>query len=125
MYKVYRVEHNDTGVGPYWFGYMGLCDRHNRCKFHPTSRNLTIRIPQYKHHMDYYAFTGSNDSIRCGFDSMSKLGNWFRGFRGELRSRGFIITVYTLDPIYTATDGRQVIFDMSKALLIEKRDVGV
>lgn len=123
MYKVYRVEHSESKQGPYTSINQDLCDRHNKyTTSHPTAGRLSIRIQQH-YSKDFCLPCGFSD-VLCGFDSMSNLGNWFRGFRGNLKSRGFIIAVYTLDPIYTATDGRQVIFDRSKALLIEKRDVG-
>lgn len=106
---VYRVE-SPEGVGPYYCNHGEWCDGpHN---------SDTGRPMPYEDGID-----GINSSDhRFGFDSMSKLYDWFSMEElRKLHAAGWRIVTFEIDPIHVRIGGRQLTFVRECATIV--RDV--
>lgn len=96
--KIYRIEDLD-GNGPYFSHlssdrlYKKLSSR-NESRPSPLREGLTI-----KPGIDF-----------CGFYSIEKLKQWFRGCLSELRKSGFYLAVYEVDAKEIKFGIEQVVF---------------
>ena len=51
----------------------------------------------------------------CGFNSLEKLHQWFRGFLERLQSYGFCINKYESDDVCLSASGKQLVFRLKEA----------
>lgn len=99
--KVYRVEHKETGEGPYraWDNTqpeLAMCYAHAELG-HPPPTHDGIETME---RTDY-----------CGFASREALDKWFHGWKTKLHKWGYHITVYDV-PLELVKFGRtQVVFE--------------
>jgi len=109
---VYRVEHKETGKGPYrgLHGINAIYTAHND-DAHPTiwediwdSRETMIAL------VDLYDV----DSL-CGFRSLRDLRKWFKGFLRLLKKHNFVIRAYETETY--AVGKKQVYFVPERAFL--------
>lgn len=107
---VYRVE-DSKGSGPYMSHYnlMEMSIKHSDSK-HPepfdddmdSTENFTA---------DYV----------CGFSSVSKAKQWFKGFRRLLDKKGFKLSVYEVPEEHVMRGRRQVVFKKDGAKLLKTK----
>jgi len=100
---VYRVEHKQTGTGPYVSGELPpsaqwiarrLNDAHGGSFSHPViSWGESIRFTR---------------DMFCGFTCMEKLLQWFGEFTPQLDQYGFVIRVYETKTVWFGSSGRQI-----------------
>lgn len=107
---VYRVEHKETGKGPYrgLQSVNAICTAHCASS-HPTlweeiwdSRELMVTLADYE--------TGL-----CGFRSLRDLRKWFKGFLRLLKKHNFVIRAYETETY--AVGKKQVFFVPERAYL--------
>lgn len=82
---IYRVEHRDTGVGPYRKG-NGIAEEMNAA--HGRLRKIRHVVPladgiETMEHRDV-----------CGFVSRERLDTWFYGWKKRLHEMGYCIALY-------------------------------
>lgn len=123
---VYRIEHIATGGGPYTMlkhsegGYpetsvaMEISNFTSNRVTHPTPRNDGIKA---------YMFYGSEWS--CGFESIAKMDAWFKNVYDLLAENYFNVIVYEVDKEHVQKGNRQLIFDKTKALMVNTKMIGV
>lgn len=98
--SVYRVQHQDTGNGPYNNGAHSLhemlyahCDDESRPG--PQNDGLPWDFPY---------------SWLFGFDSKDDLAAWFDGWLEELDAHGYVVSLFSVPPADILRGGHQVIF---------------
>lgn len=113
---VYRIEHPDTGLGPYadhpaidWAGFQ--CEMGANGYAHDLS---------YRHPCE--GGSGFGEETRWAFDSMHQLREWF-GYFGQygydrLTAAGFHVVEFTVSAFDIHYHERQVTFDRSRALAV-------
>jgi len=82
---VYRVEHEQTKLGPYYHETSSLSEMvqaHSDVE-HPGWRSDLILVDD-----NYYA----------GFSNPKKLISWFSGFFSDLKREGFHVVIYEVHP---------------------------
>jgi hypothetical protein len=106
MAIVCRVEHKLDQSGPYVSKYGGVHDdlheRHGSSKYHVGIMKDTR-----------WEFNPVFD--RCGFDSLSKLRLWFKGFLRRLKAADYVVAFYRVEEIFPTISGRQIAFDSTQA----------
>ncbi len=104
---VYRVEHWESGRGPYsqCLGWVlnDICASHAGPAHPSTSED------------------GLSTCKPCGFLSLETLRRWFKGWMRKLRAAGFVIIKLEVPPdaVFVGKSGKQVVFEASKAKLVE------
>lgn len=111
---VYRVEHKRTKLGPYsgqhrmhGMGYAH-CDEK-----HPSPWEDTIPVRR---------FIDRHNEVVHGFDSLSKLHEWFDGWANKMANKGFVVRVYEV-PLGSYRRGKQVLFLRDKATWVKTLSV--
>lgn len=109
---VYRIEHRESGYGPYQCYAMTttkaqrvaerLCDEHQTCPAHPPF----VRW-----------------GMRNGFRSRAKMHRWFKGFKKDLREANFVHCVYEVAYAYDDRAKRQVMFQPEHAKLLHRGEI--
>ena len=107
---VYRVLHKRTKYGPYCHserdGIRYIMNRqHSDSCNHPILHNFSI------------------SRRRSGFESKAQLKQWFSGYIEDLHKLGYIVNIYQVAEKHTQADGYQVLFDRSKAKLVETKEL--
>ncbi len=113
---VYRVEHQQTGSGPY-------------LQYNPAYK--TLRDELNSNHDDElthpaFQFDGIGDhplfkiSFHSGFEKLKDLNWWFKGFGQKLSENNFVIAIYEIEEslVIRGISGKQVAFDLLKAELL-------
>lgn len=115
--KVWRVEHIDTGKGPYavssnegvYSMLMGPFD-HGNMDTHPSPSSDD---------MDHDGLRGIWDyNHRHGFATFEKLMAWFEDTEALLDGNGYIIACYELPDNHVLVGRHQVIFNIEEAVRI-------
>jgi hypothetical protein len=104
---VYRVEHHQTGEGPYngpyWDRYVDMAMAH-RDRKHPApwmDRDLS----------------GIRSDEVCACDSPKSLRDWFARFWGDLADAGYVVRVYDVPERHVRTGKHgQAVFHRASAL---------
>lgn len=112
--KVYRVEHIETGIGPYceeWEYREEINSAHYANSTHPTPEREVIDFSNG----DEEAGGILQEEILtngqlCGFRSLNELYSWFDGWVAKLSEAGFIIQEYQA-VLHLDVFRSQVIFD--------------
>lgn len=102
--RVYRVEHKDTGDGPYNSGdsshytINGLHPTHSNSDDHP---GVQVDVWEFVSGVHY-----------CGFSTLDQAHEWFKGFKQKLRRHGYVINVYEAPAtgLYLGISGKQLVF---------------
>lgn len=106
--KVWRVEHKKYKRGPY-----------RLCEVVPEKSCESIGIPGYSCDNKPMPYndginnfeSGSNQSVRFGFESLTKLKDWFSDDElKSLKRHGFVVNVYSVPRNHVQVGGRQVLF---------------
>lgn len=85
--RVFRVEHDTTGVGP----YQNNTD---------ISHDLNVTHNASGVHQPWQSWTLSyTDDDLAGFASLEDLHRWFDGFTSVLTEEGYVVGVYESDDI--------------------------
>lgn len=113
---IYRVEHKDTGEGPYSYD------------MHKTYTDERIKImgasqDRETHPSVWFDIHPSQCALNpldyfCGFDSIEALLIWFAGWYDTLQSNGFIVSIY--DAQYTNHGTYQSTFHKPTATIVSK-----
>lgn len=110
MHTVYRVESVDDGHGPYAYRsgklHDELCAAHNDITTHPD-----IDWDTESH------FVQGEDC--CGFESISLLKAWFKGFLRKLHRANYVLVVYQVDTILKTNSGKQIAFQKEVAIKVK------
>jgi hypothetical protein len=105
---VFRIE-NEDGVGPYQ-KHSGKILFERMCEEHSDKNH-----PNYRDDFDnyYYPFV-------FGFHSRQLYKTWFGGFITLMRTHGFKLSKYEIDPlkIIIGKSGKQIIFRKSDAIKV-------
>lgn len=105
MYTILRIEHKETGIGPYRsekdnYGtevYKTL-DKHNYSSEHPGPSEEGI-------------FIWENNTLRFGFSSIYQLTHWFNDYeRDVLKKHGYIIRRYKVRKYDECKSKKQCVF---------------
>lgn len=129
---IWRVEHKETGMGPYQSCYDGEYENydgeyekhfdnftnHLGCTHsddnHPSVVRDIHERSAFKHNSTYY----------CGFESYESYCAWFNKFFSILDLHGYHLCIYSIDEEYVQFGWKQVAFDKYKATLIAHRKLG-
>lgn len=100
--KVYRVEHKDSGLGPY------------QDQSGTEVTNDILDNHYYPKHPRAMIF---NKDFVCGFESRELLAKWFKGYIRKLKQQGFEFATYEVSPQHVDKNqpGTQLIFNKKKA----------
>ena len=110
MMTVLRVEHRDTGRGPYRSMAIGCRSLDDQPV--PSSDGIDTFALGPHHHF--------------GFPSLDHLTKWFDGHeRLLLRKQGFTVRKYAVPPECVLTGRKQVVFDSAVAQRIEEMEIPV
>lgn len=82
---VYRVEHKQTGIGPYHNKTSSL---YKMKKAHSDEEHPSWWIDLIAVNVNYYA----------GFSNPNELISWFSGFFSDLKKEGFHVAIYEVYP---------------------------
>lgn len=107
--QVFRVE-TPRGYGPYGAGGIATdVTKHGGESFEDFSYRLAVA-----HNDDDHPAPWAEDlSVRkghCGFDSLGKLSEWFKGWGKQLHDYGFRIVTFTVPDEDVQRGERQVVF---------------
>jgi hypothetical protein len=123
--KIYRVEHPNTGQGPYTSGFdisswwvLG----NKLCNEHSDSEHPSIEEDKCDPHSLQISINQQYKWV-CGFRTLKALNTWFstpNDWRDKLGDFGFKISVYEVEQRFTFTgiSGLQLIFNKKKAKLL-------
>lgn len=103
MAKVYRVEHIETGVGPYTYrSHLRRGLREKMGKYWNTEKYPGWREDFHEYKAGYWS----------GFTSIKQLKWWFYGVLTDLKNSGFVIKEYTVpkENIVLSKSGKQLVF---------------
>lgn len=114
---VYRIEHHESGTGPYRGNPSVVSDalvemynRHNWSQHHPCGRREFG--PEIMAQCGGYLY---------GFATLDQYKEWFDGFFDLLKQHGFILTQYAIKAKkYCRHGAKQTIFDPENAKEIGK-----
>lgn len=102
---IYRVEHKDTGLGPYNHSW----DEEN-AELEDKLQTEHSNLSHPSMYEDFDIDMISRDHY-FGFPSLTSLAEWFEGgWIGILIECGFIIREYNVDNVLMGKSGRQVMF---------------
>lgn len=108
---VYRVEHKETGTGPYVSGMLPpkaqriaskLNSAHAACDDHPVVTWDMMADGNFNFNFKKNMF--------CGFPSIERLLKWFAGFTPQLGRYGFVVRVYDTKTVFFTQSGLQLAF---------------
>lgn len=118
MSIIYRIEHPDSGKGPYCHeDYLYDDDTMN-----DYSDELTeFQGELFLSHCDDEHPALKRPGCISGCDSLETLHRWFDGFIGDMRYLGFVLKVYSMKRVEKKDHTGQVIFRRKNATLIETR----
>lgn len=115
--RVYRIEHNVSGYGPFRTGgideyydrYHGGEAIHNESSQYPLPREDGLRI---------------EDDLFCAAKDMDQLRHWFglENCPAALAEQGYVIRVFEVSPQVVAIGSKQVLFPKHEAELVEQHD---
>ncbi len=115
---VYRIEHPDTGMGPY-SRYEGdnsmnelgqeLCDTHAVSSEHPSPWDDGLQAFFLKH------CSGSKCNAFFGCADPESLYTWFKPFWTRLMQLGYQMEVYRVKQYKVSKSGKQIAFDIMTA----------
>ena len=114
---VYRVEHRETGYGPYDVHNPSateyrtvLCSDHNDSEHPGYWRDKLLPFEDVL-----------NDECRCACASIPLLKQWFGRWINTLDNSGFICVVYDVDDNHMkhGESKRQLIFDINYAVKVD------
>lgn len=111
---VYRVEHNESGLGPYRL--YGLYECAVLKRYHTKSMG---RGPLEHKKWDRLKETEKFAGYYFGFSSLACLLLWFEGCIEDLAAAGCIIRVYNADKRYVIQDFNQLVFNKDKAEVVQ------
>ena len=117
---VYRVEHQQTGNGPYFRydpRYKDFRDEINGIH----DDELIYPAFQLDGITSHLLFT---PDFHSGFESLKDLNWWFKGFGQKLSENNFVIAIYEVEEsrVRRGDSGKQVAFDLPKSKLIRTVD---
>lgn len=97
---VYRVEHSETGDGPYQGVHANddLADAHRGDLTHPS--------PGFDDGINGHDWRGKV----CGFTSIDGFKKWFVRWRKRLAGEGFVLSVYEVDSHRVIRGSHQAMF---------------
>ena len=123
--KVYRVEHCETGWGPYGdtaqfpggLGFQGFMREQG------PDHDLG-----YRHPVEGHSYTDPfRDQLRWGFESMRQLHDWFDYFGQNgydvLAEYGYCVRVYEVDSADVNRYSKQVTFYHDRAEVIRTEEI--
>lgn len=107
MVEVYRVEHYDSGKGPYSADFNWTDCWHDAENGHPVPRLDGLEsFPQS------YCF---------GFETHEQLREWFSwSERARLGHNGYVISVYSVSSRMIRKGSKQIVFNKKKAKFIKE-----
>lgn len=106
---VYRVEHRESGYGPYVLDNPAL-DVSLRAILLQRELNSQHRGDQWPVHRV--------DGLCSGFTSMKKLRKWFQGFESKLAMANYVVRVFKVRTFCPDDGLRQVLFNRGGAELL-------
>lgn len=107
---VYRVEHKETGEGP----YRGLHNIKAIYTAHNDDAHPTIWEDVWDSREVMVALIDLGEAL-CGFRSLKDLRKWFKGFLRLLKKHDFVIRAYETETY--AVGKKQVYFVPKRAFL--------
>lgn len=93
--KIYRVENETTGYGPYF------------CPVKPLNKMSRVHVD--KDHPEPYE-EGLRHGWKHGFIDIESLERWFCGWLRELEENGYVIAIYNVPHYMTEIGNLQVVF---------------
>jgi len=106
IYKVFRVEHFETGIGPYtdkgtidFHLGLDLIRAHNNSQDHPGPVQEGLG-----------ELLESCEEYRFGFEDLESLRTWFSGWIERLHAAGYLIAVYEVPATWVIFGSKQCIF---------------
>jgi hypothetical protein len=130
MVKVYRIEHAETGQGPFSCGIRHKYDEAHRCRDRDHSAANPPGPLSYGEHgtalADLYDKRGSEAvSYVFGFESLKQLKGWFRSKLGRraLAQEGMVLATFEVPENAIARGNWQVAFKRSQAYRLANMDL--
>jgi hypothetical protein len=114
---VYRVEYQDRW-GPYHSFRNGKWRGENVVEMSSYLSKKHNRLGDWRHPIAKLIRHYNDGGYCCGFTSVRKLKNWFKGFQNKLHKHKFKIAIYEVDEIFE--DDFQCIFRFANAKLLRK-----
>lgn len=117
MSIVYRIEHPDSGVGPY-------C--HREGLYYDDDEYMEDEMGEFQNQLNFAHSDHSHPALKrhgcvSGCDSLESLHRWFDGFIDDMRYLGFVLKVYSMKRVEKKDGTGQVIFRLKNATLVETR----
>ena len=123
---VYRVEHKDTGIGPYHSRFDTLVSADKRNRLNNILNNYLFK----RHHVDPSDDVGDGSKFNrygwlFGFNDELSLTRWFDNIHAikGLQSLKFIVRVYEVRDTHVMTLKSQVCYMPRDAKLVSEHDL--
>lgn len=104
MATIYRVEHVDTGQGPYMSSSKEFQRKYDMNAAHSVCQN---HLPSWQDNLN----TTKWRRYRHGFNSIEQLMRWFDGWEEALDESGYVIRRYDVTEGRHQSSELQTIFD--------------
>lgn len=116
---VYRIEHKDNNIGPYWN------DDTYRLK-NPAIRDIGYKHTNENHpsmwnDVDRNTVTAFLDQYHCAFNSIDQCVAWFDGWFEILHENDYILAIYDTNDYGIGT--YQTVFNKSTAIRLKELSI--
>lgn len=112
---VYRVEHPETGRGP----YTHAAYKNVNCESYGIDGLSSKKRPMP--YSDGLGYDYEHPGHRFGFHDYRKLANWFsKEDKQNLAKHGFVCRVYSVPKKHVRLGSKQLTFDITKSKLVRK-----
>lgn len=121
---VHRIEHSETGQGPYmrWEGFYGEDEWVNQSHYqesHPVPYEDRLRVGSGR--VSDHMFDLMMPAVH-GTDTLAKVREWFdEEEREALRELGFVLVTYDVPPHGYVRGMRQTVFSLPLATRVKER----